>query len=111
RSLHGPAQPGPVEPAAVACRWRHDRVFLTYEGFELVANAAEDVVDPGRTLTRAYYISVLFVIVQYVLVAVVAVGSVPVSQLVDAKDYALAVAARPALGSAGFVLIGIAAMI
>lgn len=51
----------------------------------------------------------LFVIVLYVLVAVVAVGSVPVSQLVDAKDYA--VAARPALGSAGFVLIGVAAML
>lgn len=86
-------------------------VFLAYEGFELIANAAEDVVDPGRTLMRAYYISVLFVIVLYVLVAVVAVGSVPVSQLVDAKDYALAVAARSALGSAGFVLIGIAAML
>ncbi len=86
-------------------------VFLAYEGFELIANAAEDVVDPGRTLTRAYYVCVLFVIVLYVLVAVVAVGSVPVSELVDAKDYALAVAARPALGSAGFVLIGIAAML
>jgi len=86
-------------------------VFLAYEGFELIANAAEDVDDPGRTLTRAYYISVLFVIVLYVLVALVAVGSVPVAQLVDAKDYALAVAARPALGSAGFVLIGVAAML
>ena len=32
-------------------------VFLAYEGFELIANAAEDVADPGRTLTRAYYIS------------------------------------------------------
>jgi amino acid transporter len=86
-------------------------VFLAYEGFELIANAAEDVDDPGPTLTRAYYISVLSVIVLYVLVAVVAVGSLPVSQLVEAKDYALAVAARPALGSAGFVLIGIAAML
>ncbi len=86
-------------------------VFLAYEGFELIANSAEDVVDPGPTLTRAYYICVLSVIVLYVLVAVVAVGSVPVAQLVDAKDYALAVAARPALGSAGFVLIGVAAML
>jgi len=86
-------------------------VFLAYEGFELIANTAEDVVNPARTLTRAYYISVLFVIVLYVLVAIVAVGSVPVSQLVDAKDYALAVAARPTLGSTGFVLIAIAAML
>ncbi len=86
-------------------------VFLAYEGFELIANAAEDVVDPGRTLPRAYYISVLVVIVLYVLVAVVAVGSVPVPQLVQARDYALAVAARPALGSSGFRMIAIAAML
>jgi amino acid transporter len=57
-------------------------IFLAYEGFELIANAAEDVADPGRTLTRAYYISVLFVIVLYVLVAVVSVGSLPVAALV-----------------------------
>ena len=86
-------------------------VFLAYEGVELIANAAEDVDDPGRTLTRAYDISVLFVLVLYVLVAVVAVGSVPVAQLVGAKDDALAVAARPALCPAGFVLIGVAAML
>ena len=86
-------------------------IFLAYEGFELIANAAEDVADPGRTLTRAYYISVLFVIVLYVLVAVVSVGSLPVAGLVDARDYALAEAARPALGAAGFTMIGIAAML
>ncbi|MGA8245731.1 MAG: APC family permease [Nocardioides sp.] len=86
-------------------------IFLAYEGFELIANAAEDVADPGRTLTRAYFTSVLFVIALYVLVAVVAVGSLPVSALVDARDYALAEAARPALGSAGFAMIGIAAML
>jgi len=86
-------------------------IFLAYEGFELIANAAEDVADPGRTLTRAYYLSVGFVIVLYVLVAVVAVGSVPIPQLVTARDYALAVAARPALGSAGFALIAVAAML
>jgi uncharacterized protein len=86
-------------------------IFLAYEGFELIANAAEDVDDPGRTLTLAYYISVVFVIVLYVLVSVVAVGSLPVADLIHARDYALAEAARPAFGSAGFVMIGIAAML
>lgn len=86
-------------------------VFLAYEGFELIANTAEDVADPGRTLPRAYYISVLFVIVLYVLVAVVSVGSVPLSELVQSRDYALAVAARPALGSFGFRMIAVAAML
>ena len=86
-------------------------IFLAYEGFELIANAAEDVADPGRVLTRAYYISVLFVIALYIAVAAVSVGSLPLSQLVNARDYALAEAARPALGAAGFAMIGIAAML
>ncbi len=86
-------------------------IFLAYEGFELIANAAEDVADPGRVLTGAYYISVLFVIALYVAVAVVSVGSLPLSRLVNARDYALAEAARPALGAAGFAMIGIAAML
>jgi hypothetical protein len=86
-------------------------IFLAYEGFELIANAAEDVADPARVLTRAYYISVLFVIVLYVAVAVVSVGSLPLSQLINARDYALAQAARPALGGFGFAMIGVAAML
>jgi amino acid transporter len=86
-------------------------IFLAYEGFELIANTAEDVEDPGTTLPRAYFISVLFVIALYVLVALVSVGSVARAKLVDARDYALAVAARPALGSTGFRLIAVAAML
>jgi len=56
-------------------------------------------------------ICVLFVIVLYVLVAVVSVGSLPLPELVDARDYALAAAARPTFGQAGFVLIAVAAML
>ncbi len=86
-------------------------IFLAYEGFELIANTAEDVRDPARTLPRAFYSSVGFVIALYVLVAVVAVGSLPVAKLVHAEDYALAEAARPFLGQFGFLLIAVAAML
>ena len=44
-------------------------IFLAYEGFELIANTADDVRDPRRTLPRAYFIAVGFVVVLYVLVA------------------------------------------
>jgi len=86
-------------------------IFLAYEGFELIANAAQDTRDPGKTLPRAYYSSVLFVVALYVLVAMVTVGSLPVAEIVDAKDYALAAAAKPVLGDAGFTLIAIAALL
>ncbi len=86
-------------------------IFLAYEGFELIANSAEDVANPAQVLTRAYYISVLFVIALYIAVAIVSVGSLPLSQLINARDYALAEAARPALGGFGFAMIGVAAML
>ena len=86
-------------------------IFLAYEGFELIANTAQDVRDPHRTLPRAFYSGVGFVIILYVLVAVVTVGTLPVAQIAAAKDYALAEAARPFLGQTGFLLIAIAAML
>lgn len=86
-------------------------IFVAYEGFELIANTARDVKDPARTLPLAYYSAVGFVILLYVLVAFVTVGNLPVTQIIGAKDYALAQAAKPFLGQAGFVLIAIAAML
>ena len=86
-------------------------IFLAYEGFELIANTACDVRNVARTLPRAYYTAVGFVIVLYVLVALVTVGNLAVDEIVAAKDFALAEAARPFLGQAGFTLIAIAAML
>jgi amino acid transporter len=86
-------------------------IFLAYEGFELLANTAGEVRAPSRTLPRAYYFSVGFVVLLYVAVAAVTVGNLPVGQIVDAKDYALAEAARPFLGSFGFLLITLAALL
>lgn len=86
-------------------------IFLAYEGFELIANTAKDVKNPRKTLPRAYYTAVTFVILLYILVALVTVGSLPISQIVGAKDYALAEAAKPSMGSFGFTLIAIAALL
>ncbi len=86
-------------------------IFLAYEGFELIANTAQDVRDAQKILPRAYYSGVGFVIVLYILVAVVTVGSLPFAKIIDAKDYALAEAARPSLGQTGFILIAVAAML
>lgn len=86
-------------------------IFLAYEGFELIANSAQDVDNPTATLPRAYYTAVIAVILLYVLIAAVTVGSLPLARILGAKDYALAEAARPFLGQAGFQLIAIAAML
>jgi amino acid transporter len=86
-------------------------IFLAYEGFELIANTAGDVSNPRKTLPRAYYSAVGFVIALYILVSAVTVGNLPIREIIGAKDYALAVGARPFLGSVGFTLIAIAALL
>jgi amino acid transporter len=86
-------------------------IFVAYEGFELIANTAQDVKNPERSLPIAYYSAVIFVIILYVLVAMVTVGNLPIPQIVAARDYALAEAARPFLGHAGFLLIVVAALL
>jgi hypothetical protein len=86
-------------------------IFLAYEGFELIANTANDVVQPKKTLPRAFFTAVVFVIGLYVVISMVTVGNLAIADIVSAKDYALAEAARPFLGHAGFVLIAIAALL
>jgi len=85
-------------------------VFLAYEGFGLITNAAEDMKDPKKTLPRALYLSVLIVIAIYVGVSIVVVGNLPLPDIIKASDYALAAAAKPFLGIIGFRLMAIAAL-
>ena len=86
-------------------------IFVAYEGFELIANAAEDIKNPESNLPKAFYGSVIAVVILYILIAVITTGTVAESELLTAKDYALAVAAKPALGQVGFTLVAIAALL
>lgn len=86
-------------------------VFLAYEGFELIANTAGDMEDPETTLPRALLVAVASVTGLYAVIAFVATASLPVPAIVAAKEHALARAAEPALGPAGFVLVGVAALL
>ncbi len=86
-------------------------IFLAYEGFELIANTAEDVRAPSRMLPRAYYTAVGSVVILYVLIAAIAVGTLSLQDIQAAHEYALAAAARPFLGEFGFTLIAIAALL
>ncbi len=86
-------------------------IFVAYEGFELIANAAEDIKNPAKNLPKAFYSATLIVIALYILISVVTVGVVPEEQLMQAKDYALAIAAKPALGDIGFTIVAIAALL
>ena len=86
-------------------------LFIGYEGFGLVTNAAADMRNPRTMLPRALYTSVLLVIAIYLLVSVTVSGNLTDAEIEQARDYALAEAARPFLGEFGFRLIAIAALL
>ncbi len=86
-------------------------IFLAYEGFELIANSAKDVINPQKTLPKAFYASVIFVIILYVSIAIVTIANVDFQTAKKAQDYVLAIAAKPLLGKAGFIIISLAAML
>src|SRR4030095_16776924 len=85
-------------------------LFIGYEGFGLVTNAAADMRNPSKMLPRALYTSVILVIVLYLAVAVTVTRNLSYYESERAKDYALAEAAKPFLGQFGFHLIAIAAL-
>jgi len=86
-------------------------IFVAYEGFELIANAAPDIENPEKNIPRAYFWSVIFVILLYVVIAAITVGSLAFKDIATAQDYVLAEAAKPMLGKLGFTIITIAALI
>ncbi len=86
-------------------------IFVAYEGFELIANAAPSIKNPLKNIPAAFYISVVFVIILYVIIAFITVGSVPFEKISKAQEYVLALAAEPVLGKAGYIIISITALI
>ena len=85
--------------------------FFAFEGFRVITNCAEDMPEPQKTLPRAMLIAIGGVLVIYVAVALAVFGNLGVEQVVEAKDYALAEAARPVFGLAGFSIVAIAALV
>jgi uncharacterized protein len=86
-------------------------VFISYEGFELIANASDRVKNPKAVLPRAYYGSVIGAMVFYFFIIVAAFGHLSFEALAAARDYSLAAAAREFMGRPGFILMAAGAML
>lgn len=86
-------------------------IFVAYEGFELIANSVPNIKNPDKNVPRAFYISVGSVIILYILIAIITVGSLSFDKINSAEEYVLAAAAQPLLGQIGFTIITITALI
>ncbi len=85
--------------------------FFAYEGFRVITNTAEDMENPGQLMLRSMIIAILFVMLLYITVTFSVFGNLPLDEIIKAKDYALAEAAKPAFGENGFIIMSIAALI
>lgn len=74
---------------------------LAYKGFTTITNSGGEIVDPHRNVGRAIVIAISICVVLYLLVTLAVGGSLTIEEIVAARDYALAEAARPAFGRAG----------
>ena len=83
---------------------------LSFAGFAVIANAGGSVAHKS-VIAKAIFIAILLVGVVYVALDVAVFGSIDLSTIQSAKDYALAAAARPVLGATGFLIIGLTAMV
>ncbi len=75
--------------------------ILAYKGFTTITNQGGDIVNPERNVGRSIVISLLICVVIYVALALSVAANLSVDEIVKAKDYALAEAARPMFGEWG----------
>jgi len=75
--------------------------ILAYKGFTTITNSGAEIVDPHRNVGRAIIISISICVVVYLLVAFGVGANLTLTEIIEAKDFALAQAARPALGNYG----------
>ena len=85
--------------------------FFAYLGFAVVATTAESIADPARSVPRATYLALLIAGGLYVLISLGVYGTLTVDQVIASGDTALAEAAEPALGQAGYTMMAIAALL
>ena len=84
--------------------------FFAFLGFGVVTFTAKDLADPARQLPRALYLALGIATVVYVAVALGVFGTLTVDEVIESGGTALAVAAEPTLGRAGYWMMSVTAL-
>lgn len=75
--------------------------ILAYKGFTTITNSGGEITKPHKNVGRSIVISLIICTSVYFLVAIAVNASLSISEIVKAKDYSLAEAAKPAFGDFG----------
>jgi amino acid transporter len=85
--------------------------FFAFLGFAVISFTGGDLPQPAKNLPRAMYLALGITTLLYVLVSFGVFGTLTVDDVVAHGDTALAEAARPVLGDAGFAMMAVAALL
>jgi amino acid transporter len=84
--------------------------FFAFLGFGIITFTAKDLAKPSRELPRAMFLALGIATVIYVAIALGVFGTLSVGEVISSGGTALAVAAEPALGQAGYWLMAVTAL-
>jgi amino acid transporter len=84
--------------------------FFAFLGFGVITFTAKDLADPARQLPRAVFLALGIATVVYVAVALGVFGTLTADEVIASGGTALAVAAEPVLGSAGYWMMSVTAL-
>jgi len=84
--------------------------FFAFLGFGVVTFTAKDLANPSKQLARAMTIAIGLATVIYVAVSIGVFGTLSVPEVIAAGPTAIAVAAQPVLGDAGYWLMTVTAL-
>lgn len=83
--------------------------ILAYKGFTTITNSGGEIVEPKKNIGRAIVYSLLICGLVYFLTALAVGANLEIQEIIKAKDYSLAQAARPLFGNFGlYFTVGIA---
>jgi len=85
--------------------------FFAYQGFSVITNTIEDMKNPKKTMMQSMILTILLVGLLYILTSIAVLGNLPLTEVIKAKDYALAQAAEPIFGNLGFKIMAVTALL
>jgi amino acid transporter len=84
--------------------------FFAFLGFGVITFTAKDLAKPSRQLPRAMFLALGIATVIYLAVSIGVFGTLTVEKVIESGGTALAVAAQPVLGRAGYWLMTVTAL-
>ena len=85
--------------------------FFAYEWFRVITNTVEDIENPQVNILKSMIISISIVMILYISISLAVFWTLSLTEVISAKDYALAEATKPIFWQIWFTIMAITALI